>query len=181
MSSSSSTGSLLAGRREGESWLRVEGRGNHLLAPAFKQWAKHELAQGQKVLLLDLESCQGLDSTFLGTLAALIFEAEEHGAKLSVVRAAERCLTILERMGMSQLTRVYADLGPHAAAGPELADAMSQWQARQDLTPVERARFALEAHRQLQQASPGNRLLFTDVIELLEEAVRQEGGAEGGN
>lgn len=174
MSPSPSTGLLLAGRREGESWLRVEGRGNHLLAPAFKQWARHELTQGERTLVLDLEPCIGLDSTFLGTLAALVFECQDRAATLTVVRVADRCFQILERMGMTQLTAVHRDLGPHAAAAADLRDALAQWQARQDLTPVDRARFALEAHRQLQQASPANRLLFTDVIELLEEAVRQE-------
>ena len=119
------------------------------------------IAKGHSEFVLDLEKCELMDSTFMGTLAALAFNLRDNkSGRLRVVRANARNFSLLESLGLDHLFTVEPE--PSDPAPPTLTKTGS---AGQD---SEEARLhILQAHEALVEADPRNAVRFQDVIEYL--------------
>ena len=119
------------------------------------------IAKGHAEFVLDLEKCELMDSTFMGTLAALAFNLRDNkSGRLRVVRANARNFSLLESLGLDHLFTVEPD--PSDPAPPTLKKTGS---AAQD---SEETRLQiLQAHEALVEADPRNAVRFQDVIEYL--------------
>ena len=51
--------------------IRVEGRGSFKVGTALKQFGQSAAEQGCVAAVLDMTSCVGMDSTFMGVLAGM--------------------------------------------------------------------------------------------------------------
>lgn len=119
------------------------------------------IAKGHNEFILDLEKCELMDSTFMGTLAALAFNLRDaKGARLRVVRANTRNFSLLESLGLDHLFTVEpepSDPAPRSltktgSSGPDSGETRLH---------------ILEAHEALVEADPRNAVRFQDVIEYL--------------
>jgi anti-anti-sigma factor len=159
---------ILVGSIGATVWIKVEGRGNFENSPNIKNLARTMISKGRSAFVLDLENCELMDSTFLGTLASVAFNLRDiEGGTLRVVHANERNFSLLESLGLDHLFEIEAGATPTApiklnhAAGPGEPNIGDQ-----------RA-VILAAHEALVEADPRNATRFRDVIEFLRTEITE--------
>jgi hypothetical protein len=122
------------------------------------------------LLVVDLEGCTGMDSTFMGTLAGLAMKMSKAGdGVLQVAGADERNRRSLEDLGLDFILQIEPEDAPWRARLDDV---------RRSLEPVngddtsqssqQRASHVLEAHQLLSSTSDDNRDRFRGVIDVLE-------------
>lgn len=143
-------------------WIKVEGRGSFENSINIKDLAKAMISKGRSSFVLDLQKCELMDSTFLGTLASVAFNLREiEGGTLRVVRANERNFSLLESLGLDHLFDIEAETPREAPV--ELQQAASSPGG----TSADQRAVILAAHEALVEADPRNAVRFRDVIDFL--------------
>lgn len=154
-------------------WVRCTSRGSFVNSPALKTISEKYIARNGRTIVVDMEICPGVDSTFMGTLAGLARKMMACGGTLQIASPTQRTRAAMESLGLDMLV----DIDP--------ADA--SWQAdidtrRAELTPenakeavagnmneLERTRHVLDAHNTLRAMNHKNSEAFGYVCETLEE------------
>lgn len=159
----SKSSSIRVGNAAGIIWMQVDGRGTFENCQGLKEFSRRMITKGHVEFILDLEKCELMDSTFMGTLAALAFSLREtEGGLLRVVRANPRNFSLLENLGLDHLFSVEPEpSGPAPSSlkkNPDPAEGQDSEEARVHI---------LEAHEALIEADPRNAVRFQDVIEYL--------------
>jgi anti-sigma B factor antagonist len=145
-------------------WVRVEGNGSSTNSTALRKFAKEMIHRGAREFVVDLANCQGMDSTFMGTLAGISFWLRELGeGSLSVVNLNERNAESLSNLGLDQLFNVRVS---NTVKDEQILPIPS------DENRTARAETMLEAHEALVKSAPENISKFKDVIQFLEEELR---------
>ncbi len=167
------TSNILVGRIGGVFWLRVEGRGSYQNSMQVKRAFQTVIEEGVHDLVIDLERCSMMDSTFLGTLTGTALSLMEHGGgTLSVLNANARNLQILNDLGLDQIL----DVDIQGTRWPDerrtvcedLATCQEQSAASSKL---EQTAHVLTAHQVLSNVSHQNHSRFRDVIHFLEKEL----------
>ena len=138
----------------------------------MKEFGDARIAAGETCLVVDLEACTGMDSTFMGSLAGMATRLSSHNhGVLQIASAGSRNQRSLEDLGLDflmeidprepvwdgEIEKVRAGLRTSAdAARPE---------------QIQRTRHVLEAHQQLSNLSAGNAQKFSTVVSLLESEL----------
>jgi anti-anti-sigma regulatory factor len=141
------------------------------LSPALQRFGEARVIAGDRVLVVDLGGCSGMDSTFMGTLAALAKQLDRAGGGiLQVAGVSERNRRSMEELGLDYVLQI----DPEGAVWRERIEDL-----RSDLAPVNGgsetgARHVLDAHRVLAESSDANREKFRGVIEVLEAELATE-------
>jgi anti-sigma B factor antagonist len=161
--------SILTGVFDGFSWIRCEGKGSFLNSPAVKAFGIERIAAGDTCLVVDLEACTGMDSTFMGTLAGMATRlSAQDGAALQIANAGDRNRHSLEDLGLdflieidpenaiwrSNIDTVRANLKPPNPPGVQ--------------APLQQAMHVLEAHQVLADTNEKNLRSFSTVVTILE-------------
>lgn len=161
---SNPTSGILAGCKDGQVWVRVDGKGSHQNSRELKAFVQKEIEhlRGQRVVV-DLSLCTGMDSTFMGTLTGISCCLSNGGGMLHVINAAGRNGELLRGLGLDAIFTVDDDEThlPKAAA-PECAAL-----PRAECNRTERTQICLESHEALAAADQRNAVKFHDVIELM--------------
>jgi anti-sigma B factor antagonist len=145
-------------------WVRVDGNGSSTNSTALRDFAKEMIRRGAREFIVDLCNCPAMDSTFMGTLAAISLWLRELGVSccLSVVNLNERNAESLCSLGLDQLFNVQVSaINKDGQALPI--------PLKEDRTA--RAQTMLEAHEALIKTAPENLPKFKDVIQYLEEEL----------
>lgn len=165
----SKASSILVGSELATVWIKLEGRGTFENSKCVKEFVQSMISKGHSEFVLDLEKCELMDSTFMGTLASVAFSLRNlESGLLRVVRANNRNFSLLEGLGLDHLFQLEAE--PANALPPLL-----QKTGIPDLAREEQRVAILEAHEALVDADPRNAIRFQDVIEYLRQEI-----AEGG-
>lgn len=165
---------------EGFSWIRCEGKGSFLNSPAVKAFGDERIASGEHQLVVDLEVCTGMDSTFMGTLAGMAARLSTMGSGvLQIAEPGERNRRSLEDLGLDFLM----EIDPPSAAWRGRVEAIRKElrspQAGGALDPLQRTRHVLEAHQTLSDVNHKNAREFSKVVDILEnELTEKEKAAE---
>jgi anti-sigma B factor antagonist len=156
---------ILAGCINGQVWVRVDGKGSHQNSRELKAFVleKAASARGQRVIV-DLASCTGMDSTFMGMLTCLAARLEDSASGLHVIHAAGRNGELLRGLGLDQMFTVddHEEHLGEAPVVPNCADLPKEPCARE-----ERVEICLECHEALVAVDERNAPKFRDVIELM--------------
>ncbi len=165
-------------------WIRCASRGSFINSPTLKAVAEAYLEQGGRLVVIDLEVCPGVDSTFMGTLAGLARRAMALGGAVEVASPTPRTRSAMEGLGLDMLL----SLDPSFSVWTEDKEqrrALLEQQlveseaAQQDLSELERTRHVLEAHQMLRSMNKQNNEAFGYVCETLEDDLaRQQEGRE---
>lgn len=92
-------------------FLKIQGKGSFKESTTIEQYGKESIDAGKK-LHIDLQECNGMDSTFMGVLAKLsIRQTEKIGNKLSVLNANQKNSNSLMGLGLGFLMNIYPDWG----------------------------------------------------------------------
>ena len=141
-------------------WVRIEGRGTFQNSAGLKEFAAEMMRRGHRDFIVDLATCELMDSTFLGTLTGIALGLPA-GGKLTVIRANERNRGVMQNLG---LDRIFAVLESTPVAAPgRLEDA--------EANPPQTARreAIVQAHENLAAVNPENAIRFKDVLDFLQQ------------
>ncbi len=156
---------ILAGCVNGNVWVRIEGKGSHQNSRELKAFVQEQVQTtgGQRVIV-DLSSCTGMDSTFMGTLTCISGRLDEAGGALLVIHAAGRNAELLRSLGLDEIFTV--DDNEEHLTEPGVAPRCASLPV-EPCGKLERAEICLESHEALADADPRNAAKFRDVIELM--------------
>jgi anti-anti-sigma factor len=158
-------GKILYSEHDGVHFLRFHGDILHTLAPALDAFLqKVSESQDSYSYLLDLSETHSIDSTMLGQLARVAKLAKEQGAPPpTLVCPNEVIIELLRAIGFDQVFYLVACDGAPLGGGKEIVQAETDGRA---LTET-----MLRAHQELIALKEDNRLLFKNVIELLQRSL----------
>lgn len=164
--------SIDVGATDGFVWVRVNGKGSFATSPQLKSYVEARLEDGEKRLVVDLEHCPAMDSTFMGTLAGIAMRVSKLAeGKMQVAGASERNRQSLEDLGLDALIEIDPD-------GEEWSGHLEE--VRSGLEPLAEegedsdAGHVLEAHRLLCEANESNLQKFATVLDVLEKEVGED-------
>ncbi|HEX5790407.1 MAG TPA: STAS domain-containing protein [Luteolibacter sp.] len=157
---------------EGFSWIRCEGKGSFLNSPLLKSFSEERLAGGERVIVVDLAACSGMDSTFMGTLAGMAARLSAvEGGVLQIADACERNRRSLEDLGLDFLMQINPTdagwLNRVEEIRPQLKIAQSQGQ----LSQGQHTKHVLQAHETLAALNEENAREFESVVDTLRQQV----------
>lgn len=171
----SSENAILVGVFEGFTWIRCEGKGSFVISPVMKECAESRIAAGERCLVIDLEACSGMDSTFMGQLASFSARLSKLGAAggVQVAGAGDRNRNSLEDLGLDCLLEIDPPAAPWRGHAAEVRAALEPYQLGRPPGTLERAKQVLEAHKVLSAASAENARKFAGVVGILEKEVAE--------
>ena len=116
--------------------------------------------------MVDLDACELMDSTFMGTLAGVALRLREIGqGGLRAVNVNVRNASLLENLGLDQLFSVETG---HATDAPATLRQTEPTQVDASKETV------LEAHEALIEADAHNAVKFKDVVDYLRQELAEE-------
>ncbi|MBA4386404.1 MAG: hypothetical protein C0404_00380 [Verrucomicrobia bacterium] len=160
--------------------VRVRGRGSFKTAPALRDFGKAAVDKGCERLIMDMDECIGMDSTFMGIMAGLGMQLKcENDGVLVVMNLSQKTLALLETLGLDKILQMHV-------AGT-LPDTLKQHLSSVvDLSKMDHGgrdkRITLEtmlsAHEDLVSLSGDNLPKFRDVMSYLSKELSQlKGGS----
>ena len=162
--------SILVGVNGPVVWVRVEGKGNFLNSGSLKEFAQEMVNRGYREFVIDLEHCAMMDSTFMGTMAAVALRLKELGqGHLHVIHCGDRSLQLLTGLGLDQIFEIRSN----GAAAPECRLMKENARDGAEAEKKEQAETMLEAHEALCEAAPENLSRFKDVLDYLKQDLHQ--------
>jgi anti-anti-sigma factor len=158
-------------------WMRVDGRGTFQNSLQAKKAIQRVIGQGMTNLVVDLERCPMMDSTFLGMLTGAALNLRESGGgSLSVLNANQRNMQLLTSLGLDHILELDREGNLWAAERKQACDALQHCgEVSADCKQVQ-TQHVLDAHQALAEVSDANECRFHDVIEFLEKEL--EAGAK---
>ncbi|MEI6493570.1 MAG: STAS domain-containing protein [Verrucomicrobiota bacterium] len=162
--------SVLVGSLGRTVWLKVSGRGTFQNSPGVKEFVKQMIQRGHREFVVDLDGCELMDSTFMGTLAGVALRLREIGqGGLRAVNVNARNASLLENLGLDHLFVVETGRAADAPAILRQAEPVAEGDTKETV---------LEAHEALIQADAHNAVKFKDVVDYLRQELAQENGSE---
>ncbi len=154
-------------------FARLRDRATFRISHAMKQFGATALEQGVQHIVVDMQQCIGMDSTFMGVLAGLALRMKKESRGLIyMVNLTDRTRGLLATLGLDQLVKTHtagqspppyaAELGRLSAMAPAEQTTGSQHDT---------ARMMLEAHETLVDLTPENAPRFKDVLTFLREDI----------
>lgn len=169
----SSENAILVGVFEGFTWIRCEGKGSFVISPVLKECADGRIAAGERCLVIDLEGCTGMDSTFMGQLASFSARLSKlgKGGGVQIAGAGERNRGSLEDLGLDCLMEIDPPAAVWRGRATEVRAALEPFQSGRLPGIQERAKHILDAHKTLAAANDENARKFAGVVGILEKEV----------
>ena len=169
----SSENAILVGVFDGFTWIRCEGKGSFVISPVLKECADARIAAGERCLVVDLEACTGMDSTFMGQLASFSARLSKLGAAdgVQIAGAGERNRSSLEDLGLDCLLAIDPPAALWRGRVAELRAALEPYHMGRLPGLQERAKHILDAHKTLAATSDDNARKFAGVVGILEKEV----------
>jgi anti-sigma B factor antagonist len=150
------------------------GKGSFLTSPAMKAFGEERIAAGERCLVVDLGSCTGMDSTFMGTLAGMAARLSViDGGTLQIADTGDRNRRSLEDLGLDFLLEIDPPDAFWREMMDEIRDALRPPRSAVGANPCQQARHVLEAHEVLSQANEGNARKFATVVSLLKAELAE--------
>ncbi|NOX97757.1 MAG: STAS domain-containing protein [Nitrospirae bacterium] len=159
---------LKIGRRQQSVIFKVSGRGTIRNSPPLENLALAALKEGEaKEIIIDLEDCLYMDSTFMGTLVGINAALLKKGnRKLIIVNANDRNKHLLSNLGLSRIMELRNKVGKFETEWELIVNA--------PLKSRVLAKHILAAHNSLEKIDAQSKARFSEVKRLLLESLSQE-------
>ncbi|MCP3967144.1 MAG: hypothetical protein GY750_01290 [Lentisphaerae bacterium] len=156
---------LLIAHNRGVYNIKVEGRANFEYGLPLRNFAKNLEGNFQRITI-NLKSCTGMDSTFMGILAMIGLKAKKINAVVEIINADSNNRHLLKGLGLEKLFNfVEKKIKP-----AENADVPKQEIPKDQLAAAE---TVSEAHKTLVDIDQANAPKFEKVIEFADEDVKR--------
>ncbi len=169
------TSSIQSGRFDDFLWIRCSGRSSFSNSPIVKQLGDDYIADGGRLIVIDMETCSGIDSTFMGTLAGLARRVMPNDGAVQITAPSERCLAALESLGLDALLEIEPPTAPWRGKVAQIRSALSS-DANPDITlnAKDQTKHVLDSHLTLSELSEENEEKFRNVTDCLKEELNRE-------
>ena len=154
--------------RDHAACIRIVGRANFTSSVDFKRLMHQLQDDGCFDIVLDLQECRLMDSTFLGVMAGIgarcdAMRKQGKNCVVELYRPSDRVVDLLDSLGVLNLFTITQDV-PNFECFQPVADG--------GVSKVELTRTCLEAHQQLMQSNPENERRFKDASDYFAKALR---------
>lgn len=168
------TDTLFVAMSDSVGLARVIGRGSFKISKPLKEFAARMLQQGRKQLVMDMEKCEGMDSTFMGTLAGISQRCQKAGGPpVTMTGVSAKLNQLMKTLGLDRIVRIQdASWVPDDSVSP-MTDAPTR-----ETSELESAEHILEAHETLCKISPENLSKFEDCLHYLRQDVENRKSRE---
>lgn len=151
--------------------MRIEGKGTFQCSIQLKRAVESVISSGAKNLVVDLERCPIMDSTFLGTLTFAATRLRKNSGSFSVLNANARNLQLLADLGLNHIMEVDTNGTAWPRERKAACASLASCAESNDATREEQTRHLLHAHKTLSEVCPTNEGRFRDVIHFLEQEL----------
>lgn len=163
---------IFVGIFDGFSWIRCDGKGSFLNSPALKAFGVERISAGEKCLVVDLDACTGMDSTFMGTIAGLATRlSTQNDGVLQIADAGERNRHSLEDLGLDFLIQIKPENPVWLGATEAIRAGLQKPQSTSPQDLIHKTMHVLEAHQVLSETNEKNQQTFSTVVTLLESEL----------
>jgi anti-anti-sigma factor len=155
-------------KQEGDTaTARIIGKGSFKNARLLKNYADQVRADGIKQIVLDLQECLHMDSTFMGVIAGIAVGQKRNGSPApKVINANPRALELLNSLGLGQIL----DIDPERnSVQPNTYNELKP--PSEGCNKDEVTETMLEAHQTLVNVDKSNAAKFQDVITFLKDKL----------
>ncbi len=141
----------------------------------MKECAETRIAEGERCLVIDLEACTGMDSTFMGQLAGFSARLSKLGTAggVQIAGAGERNRNSLEDLGLDCLLEIDPPAAPWRGKADEVRASLEPYRVGHPIGNQERAKHVLESHKVLSATNAENARKFAGVVGVLEKEVAE--------
>jgi len=147
-----------------------EGKGSFSNSPRMKQWAESHIDAGGNGIVIDLEECTGMDSTFMGTMAGIAMKlAKLPNGVLQVVGANHRNKSSLEDLGLSMLLEIDPQ---NTDWQSDITTMRASLEASPEPSSTDNVEHVFDAHKLLCEADENNDEKFSTVLDVLEAELK---------
>ncbi|MDD5698141.1 MAG: hypothetical protein PHH77_05945 [Victivallaceae bacterium] len=155
---------LLIAHSKGAYTITVEGRANFDYGLPLRNFAKN-LDNNFTRIAIDLHSCVGMDSTFMGIMAMIGLKAQKKHIKVEIIDAGDNNRYLLKGLGLDKLFRFVERGGGETGAdmGAPVAEGLD--------SKLNMARTVVEAHRALMDIDQSNVSKFEKVVEFAQQDI----------
>lgn len=174
-------GQLSVAVHEQVAYVRLNDRGSFKISKPLKQFGVSAIDHGVNKIVVDMEQCVGMDSTFMGVLAGLAFRLKKQNeGHIYMVNLTSRTRGLLATLGLDQLVKTFMQ----GATPTEFAGMLQNDGRQMDVlkhesgSRRETAEMMLEAHENLVEVSNENLPRFRDVLTFLREDIANANDAE---
>ena len=151
---------LLIAHNKGVYNIKVEGRANFEYGLPLRDFAKNLEGEFEKISI-DLKSCTGMDSTFMGVLAMIGLKSRKIGAVVEIINADANNRHLLIGLGLEKLF-VFVDR--------QVIQENIEWQQSESgQDRMATAETVVEAHQTLMNVDQNNVPKFEKVVEFAQE------------
>jgi anti-sigma B factor antagonist len=166
---------ILAATADNCTLVAISGAATFKLAPAFKQAAQAARLAGSVLIVVDMEACVSMDSTFMGAIASLGFASQKsENPRLVLINLGSAAAAMLKGLGVDRILKIYP-AGALPAGMGDLSRLVQSLRPVEAAAPGARDMAALmyDAHDTLTRVDPENMRRFKDVLAFLREDIRR--------
>lgn len=140
--------------------IQILGLGNMFLAPTLQSFVESELKMGLRNFIIDMQKCEGMDSTFMGTFIGLSMKVKSAEGWFCLVNISEANMRLLKMLGVLHMVSIHEGEFPEPTGKATLLYPTRDPQVRQNQIYT--------AHRLLIDADPENEKIFGPFVKALE-------------
>lgn len=153
------------GIQDRDAYVRVHGRATFKVGPSLKQFGTLAIDQGCSRIIVEMQECVGMDSTFMGILAGLSTVIRKSNGEIVMRGLSEKNLFLLKMLGLVHLVTIEDHVpGALPVTGRVLPAADDKGKMTQAM---------ITAHEALIEVAPDNIVKFKDVIAYLKEDLKR--------
>jgi anti-sigma B factor antagonist len=154
--------------------LRIIGKASYLNSAPVSDFFDDLMAKGRSGFVIDFLQCTGMDSTFLGILAATSMDLRRMDPPGSLVlcRLNERNQELVRNVGLHRILTVSTQEEDDLLKDRGLFLTHDRQSAEQ---VAANAKLVLKAHEALMEVDESNVQKFQDVVSFLRKQVDEEG------
>jgi anti-sigma B factor antagonist len=135
-------------------------------SPRLKAWADDQLKSGVTHIVIDLEICTGMDSTFMGTIAGLAMRLiKTPNGLLEIASAGDRNSSSLDDLGLSSLMVINPTSPSWLGQEGGMRNSLHEYGL---VSSTDRTQHVFDAHKTLVDADENNTDKFSTVLDCLE-------------
>lgn len=153
--------------------IRVQGRASFKCSPSLKAFCGAAIERGVSRIIMDMETCIGMDSTFMGVLAGVAVRLKEAtGGSIQMINLSGRTRGLLATLGLDQMVETWMPGDVPAELAERFREDRMDRLADDTSDRREMAQTMLDAHETLVEVFPENRPKFKDVLTYLREDLK---------
>jgi len=145
-----------------DAFVRVHGRATFKIGPALKQFGLTAIDKGCQRVIVEMQDCVGMDSTFMGVLAGLATQMRKTEGDVILRNISDKNAFLIKMLGINHLVKMDSDIT--ASIMPESNLNLKIGADKKQMTQT-----MISAHEALIDAAPDNMVKFKDVLVYLKE------------